>query len=205
MGPAPSYLSKLMTLYEPAHSLRSSDIAFLVVSKSRLKNSTVRAPRLWRRLPEEIRQTGSWDSFNSLVKAHVVVIVMLLFLARFLSTLKSQYAINKDYYSQLTLRLRENSRPTGADRLCTCPWDNCSYKASDMLWTWLGMLLSQVLMLLHTDGWVAPQEQYRYSRKAVFTDSVWVLWIPNSKDELKVSLLLFKTTVGQQEFPPLTV
>lgn len=106
MGPAPSYRSKLMTLYEPAPSLRSSDIAFLVVSKSRLKTSPVRAPRLWSRLPEEIRQTGSWDSFNSLLKAQVGVIVMLLFFAHFLSTLKSQYSITKDYYSKLCLRLR---------------------------------------------------------------------------------------------------
>ena len=58
-----------------ACSLRSSGGALLTVPKLRLKTRgdyafTMRAPRIWNALPEEIRLAGSVNSFKSLLKTH---------------------------------------------------------------------------------------------------------------------------------------
>ena len=74
-GLAPSYITDMLTPYEPARSLRSSGGALLAVPKSRLKSKgdrafSIRAPRLWNDLPEEIRLAESVTSFKSLLKTH---------------------------------------------------------------------------------------------------------------------------------------
>ena len=63
-GLTPQYISDLLSLYDPAHTLRSSDRGLLSVSGPRLKTKgdkafEIRAPRIWNILPEEIRQAES--------------------------------------------------------------------------------------------------------------------------------------------------
>ena len=75
MGLAPSYITDMLTPYEPARSLRSLGGAFLVFPKSRLKCRgdcafAIRAPQLWNNLPKEIRLARSVSSFKSLLKTH---------------------------------------------------------------------------------------------------------------------------------------
>ncbi|KAF7644658.1 hypothetical protein LDENG_00218110 [Lucifuga dentata] len=58
LGLAPSYITEMLTPYEPVRSLRSSSGTLLAVPKSRLKSKgdrafAIRAPRLWNDLSEE--------------------------------------------------------------------------------------------------------------------------------------------------------
>ena len=73
LGLAPSYVTEMLTPYEPVRSLRSSGGGLLAVPKSRLKSKgdqafSVIAPRLWNDLPEEIRLAESVTFFKSLLK-----------------------------------------------------------------------------------------------------------------------------------------
>ena len=75
MGLAPNYIADMLIDYEPARSLRSSGGGLLAVPRWRLKLKgdrafSVRAPRLWNGLPEEIRLAESVTSFKSLLKTH---------------------------------------------------------------------------------------------------------------------------------------
>ena len=75
-GLAPSYLSEMVKPYEPSRTLRSSgrgllkehDKATLVTRGDRA--FSVKAPKLWNSLPEELRLTKSLTSFKSLLKTH---------------------------------------------------------------------------------------------------------------------------------------
>jgi hypothetical protein len=75
---APEYLSDLLTVYKSSHSLRSlaHDNLLLVESKTRLKSYGDRAfsnaaPKLWNRLPRDIRHSKSLNSFKRALKTHL--------------------------------------------------------------------------------------------------------------------------------------
>ncbi|KAF7641764.1 hypothetical protein LDENG_00272630, partial [Lucifuga dentata] len=75
LGLAPSYITEILTPYEPVHSLRSSAGTLLAVPESRLKSKggcafAIRTLLLWNDLPEEIRLADSVPSFKSLLKTH---------------------------------------------------------------------------------------------------------------------------------------
>ena len=72
---APAYISELLVPYVPSHSLRSSGSRLLFLPVSRLitkgdRAFSIRAPKLWNDLPEEIRLTESLPIFKSLLKTH---------------------------------------------------------------------------------------------------------------------------------------
>ncbi|KAF7642270.1 hypothetical protein LDENG_00261100, partial [Lucifuga dentata] len=82
LGLAPSYITEMLTLYEPVHSLRSLGGTLLAVPKSRLKSQgdcafAIRALLLWNDLPEEIRFADSVSSFKSLLKTHFYRLVFM--------------------------------------------------------------------------------------------------------------------------------
>ena len=72
---APAYISELLVPYVPSRSLRSSSSRLLFLPVSRLitkgdRAFSIRAPKLWNDLPEEIRLTESLTIFKSLLKTH---------------------------------------------------------------------------------------------------------------------------------------
>ena len=72
---APAYISELLVPYVASRSLRSSGSRLLVLPVSRLitkgdRAFSIRAPKLWNELPEEIRLTESLPIFKSLLKTH---------------------------------------------------------------------------------------------------------------------------------------
>ena len=74
-GFSPAYITDLLSVYTSARTLRSSDKGFLAVPGARLmtkgeKAFSVRAPRLWNDLPEDIRSASSVLCFKSLLKTH---------------------------------------------------------------------------------------------------------------------------------------
>ncbi len=76
-GLTPQYISDLLSLYDPACTLRSSGRGLLSVPDSRLKTKgdrafEVRALRLWNTLPEEIWQATSVLSNLSLKRTLIV-------------------------------------------------------------------------------------------------------------------------------------
>ena len=75
-GLSPSYISDLLVPYTPVRNLRSSGSGLLSIPKVNLKTKgdrafSVRAPRLWNDLPDEIRSAKSVSSFKSLLKTHL--------------------------------------------------------------------------------------------------------------------------------------
>ena len=75
-GLAPSYLSELLTVRAPGRALRSSNKLLLEVPRSRLKHwgdraFSVAAPRLWNKLPTEMRFTSDLDLFKSKLKTYL--------------------------------------------------------------------------------------------------------------------------------------
>lgn len=69
------YISELLSLYDPAPTLRSSGRGLPIVPDSQLMTKEDRAfelrtPRLWNTLPEEIRQAKSVVSFKSKLKPY---------------------------------------------------------------------------------------------------------------------------------------
>ena len=73
---APAYISELLVPYVPSRSLRSSGSRLLFLPVSRLitkgdRAFSIRAPKLWNELPEEIRLTESLTIFKSLLKTHL--------------------------------------------------------------------------------------------------------------------------------------
>ena len=74
-GFSPAYIADLLSLHISARPLRSSNKGFLAVPGARLmtkggKSFSVRAPRLWNDLPEDIRSASSVACFKSLLKTH---------------------------------------------------------------------------------------------------------------------------------------
>ncbi|KAF7643078.1 hypothetical protein LDENG_00244710, partial [Lucifuga dentata] len=75
LGLGLSYITEMLTPYEPVRSLRSLGGTLLAVPKSRLKSKgdhafAIRALLLWNDLSEEIRLADSVSSFKSLFKTH---------------------------------------------------------------------------------------------------------------------------------------
>ena len=73
---APSYLSELVTPYVPSRSLRSADKGLLCEKRAKTKTYGERAfsicaPKLWNKLPEDLRSVNSLDSFKSNLKTHM--------------------------------------------------------------------------------------------------------------------------------------
>ena len=74
-GMAPSYLSDLIEEYQPARSLRSSSKGLLKEKKARTKTHGERAfsfsaPRLWNKLPSDVRMKDTLDAFKSALKTY---------------------------------------------------------------------------------------------------------------------------------------
>ena len=72
---APSYLTELITPYQPNRTLRSSsDTSILTKTKTRLSSSKkgfyAAAPNLWNNLPCEIRHSISLIEFKTSLKTH---------------------------------------------------------------------------------------------------------------------------------------
>ena len=75
-GKAPSYLAEMLTPYEPARALRSGTLHLLKEKTSRLKrvgdrSFQVAAPKLWNRLPEELRKCVELEPFKKGLKTHL--------------------------------------------------------------------------------------------------------------------------------------
>ncbi len=75
-GPAPSYLSDLLSLYSPGRGLRSSNQKLLLVPRSRLEKKGDRAfaiagPKLWNSLPVSIRIIATDSLFKTRLKAYL--------------------------------------------------------------------------------------------------------------------------------------
>ena len=75
-GLAPRYLRDLLHYYEPTRPLCSEGKNLLLVPKTRLKTFgdrafSVQAPRLWNKLPIEIRTAPSLDVFKKMLKTHL--------------------------------------------------------------------------------------------------------------------------------------
>ena len=74
-GLAPSYISDMLTPYEPVRSLRSSDKGLLTPYKAKLVTRGGRAfksqaPSLWNALPQALRDADSVTSFKRLLKTY---------------------------------------------------------------------------------------------------------------------------------------
>ena len=75
-GLAPIYLSELLSYRNSPRLLRSSSQDFLAVPRSRLKTSgdrafSVVAPKLWNRLPPELRGVSSVHQFKAHLKTYL--------------------------------------------------------------------------------------------------------------------------------------
>ena len=76
IGSAPSYLRDLLAPYYPERNLRSSEGLLLVGKKARLRSYGDRAfscaaPRLWNRLPHNLRQISSTPVFVKSLKTYL--------------------------------------------------------------------------------------------------------------------------------------
>ena len=71
IGSAPSYLSELLHLYTPSHSLRSSsNTCMLKLQRFNCKNHGFRTfshfgPHIWNNLPQDISRSATLSSFKS--------------------------------------------------------------------------------------------------------------------------------------------
>ena len=75
-GLAPSYLSSLLKPYKPTRLLRSSDQDLLEEPHFRTetygkRSFSASAPRLWNKLPKEVKSAKSLDVFKSKLKTHL--------------------------------------------------------------------------------------------------------------------------------------
>ena len=75
-GKAPIYSSDLLVQYKPQRSLRSADEEYLVVPKTKMHTAgdrafSVHAPRLWNRLPKDIRTSKTITTFKSKLKTYL--------------------------------------------------------------------------------------------------------------------------------------
>ena len=76
-GLAPPYLKELLKPYKPSRSLRSSTHSLLEVPRT-VSTSTyeervfsVSAPKLWNRLPQQLRNAESLATFKDFLKTHL--------------------------------------------------------------------------------------------------------------------------------------
>ena len=79
---APSYLSSLVSSYDPPRRLRSSSTYLLNVPRVNTKtygerSFTYAAPRVWNSLPLSIRQIKGLNQFKSELKTHLFATVEL--------------------------------------------------------------------------------------------------------------------------------
>ncbi len=75
-GLAPQYLVELVQPYVPARTLRSSNDNLLVVPKYKLSTVGGRAfciigPKLWNKLPHNVRAASSLQTFKSQLKTNL--------------------------------------------------------------------------------------------------------------------------------------
>ena len=81
-GKAPEYLCELLSIRRSSRVLRSSNQLLLQMPVSKLKSYgegafSVAGPTLWNRLPEEVRNKPSLESFKLLLKTHLFKIAFL--------------------------------------------------------------------------------------------------------------------------------
>ena len=72
-GLAPSYMSSMLSFYQPSRTLHSSSQGNLVEKRSKSKKTgdraySVCAPKLWNCLPSYIKESDSVESFKSALK-----------------------------------------------------------------------------------------------------------------------------------------
>ena len=81
-GLASSYLTDILTPYQPARHLRSSNQALLCVPKTSTsyygRSFAVAGPTLWNNLPQSLRQTHSLIKFKSSLKTYLFVLSRLV-------------------------------------------------------------------------------------------------------------------------------
>ena len=75
-GLAPGYLRDLLDLYEPTRTLRSIGLSLLKIPKSRTKtygdrSFKVSGPRLWNKLPHDLRRATELEGFKASLKSHL--------------------------------------------------------------------------------------------------------------------------------------
>jgi hypothetical protein len=73
---APAYLSELLSPYVPGRELRSGDQCLLMERRARLKtvgdrSFQVAAPKLWNKLPYDLRSCDSLEPFKCMLKTHL--------------------------------------------------------------------------------------------------------------------------------------
>jgi hypothetical protein len=76
VGLAPGYISDLLQPYEPPRALRSLHLSLLKMPMSRTKSYGDRsfivcAPRLWNKLPHDLRRATDLEGFKSALKGHL--------------------------------------------------------------------------------------------------------------------------------------
>ena len=81
-GKAPEYLCELLSIRRLSRVLRSSNQLLLQMPVSKFKSYgegafSVPGPTLWNRLPEEVRNKPSLESFKLLLKTHLLKIAFL--------------------------------------------------------------------------------------------------------------------------------
>jgi len=79
-GHAPDYLSKLVSVYQPARPLRSGTKLLLTIPRSHTamysrRSYTLVAPVLWNSLPESVRAAETVTSFKRRLKTHLFISV----------------------------------------------------------------------------------------------------------------------------------
>ncbi|KAF7687902.1 hypothetical protein HF521_013908, partial [Silurus meridionalis] len=77
-GLAPAYLAELVTFYQPARTLRSSEQSSLVTPKFKYKkfrgrSFAVQGPKLWNALPAHLRSITVLSVFKSQLKTHLFI------------------------------------------------------------------------------------------------------------------------------------
>ncbi|XP_063069010.1 uncharacterized protein LOC134460561 [Engraulis encrasicolus] len=75
---APSYITSLLTPYNPTRTLRSTDSLLLTVPSTHLRTMGDRAfsvvgPKLWNSLPLSLRQCSTLSTFKSKLKTHLFI------------------------------------------------------------------------------------------------------------------------------------
>ena len=107
-GLAPSYPTDILTPYQPARHLRSSNQALLCVPKTSTsyygsRSFAVAGPTLWNNLPQSLRQTHSLIKFKSSLKTHLFVsdslinTIMIIYTYILLIMLNCVYCLNALY------------------------------------------------------------------------------------------------------------
>jgi len=72
---APVYLTELLCTYNPSRTLRSSSMGLLQEKNAKIKKAgeraySIAAPKLWNRLPQELRSLNELVSFKTALKTY---------------------------------------------------------------------------------------------------------------------------------------